>query len=261
MTRIDPAVLAQALAGNALVRRVEVLDETPSTNLAAKEFALEGAPSGTLVLANRQTAGRGRRGRTWESEAGTSLCMSLLLRPEFPAELAPRVTIAAALGVCRALRTFGADAAIKWPNDVQAGGKKLTGILSELGTAGQEYFIVCGIGINVGQSAFPDALKETASSLLLETGRAPALEDVAAAVMQAFAPLFSACGDDAAYAALMAEYRQHSCTLGQAVKVMRANGTLYGVAEDLDALGRLLLRTEDGVLHTIHAGDVSLRNI
>ena len=98
MTRIDPAALAEKLAGNSLARRIIVLEETPSTNLAAKALAAEDAPSGTLVLANRQTAGRGRRGRAWQSEAGAAVCMSLLLRPEFPAEWAPRITIAAALG-------------------------------------------------------------------------------------------------------------------------------------------------------------------
>ena len=215
MTRIDPAALAEKLAGNSLARRIIVLEETPSTNLAAKALAAEDAPSGTLVLANRQTAGRGRRGRAWQSEAGAAVCMSLLLRPEFPAECAPRITIAAALGVCRALRTFGADAAIKWPNDVYAGGKKLSGILSELGTqGGGRPYIVCGIGINVGQRAFPGELAETATSLLLETGHTVALERVISEVLCALAPLFPACGEDAAYAALMEEYCRLSCTLG-----------------------------------------------
>lgn len=261
MTRIDPAVLAELLAGNPLARHIVVLEETPSTNLAAKVLAAEGAPDGTLVLANRQTAGRGRRGRAWESEAGACVCMSLLLRPKFPAGLAPRVTMAAALGVCRALRASGADARIKWPNDVHAGGKKLCGILSELGMAGNDgYFIVCGIGINVLQRAFPGELAETATSLLLETGRANALEQVAAAALQELAPLFPACGEDAAYAALMCGYRALSCTLGRVVDVVGPDGTRHGMAEDFDTLGRLLLRTADGALLTIQAGDVSLRN-
>ena len=261
MTRIDPAALAERLAGNPLARRIVVLEETPSTNLAAKALAAQDAPSGTLVLANRQTAGCGRRGRAWQSEAGAAVCMSLLLRPEFPAECAPRITIAAALGVCRALRTFGADAAIKWPNDVYAGGKKLSGILSELGMQGGERpFIVCGIGINVGQRAFSGELAETATSLLLETGHTVALERVISEVVCALAPLFPACGEDAAYAVLMEEYRRLSCTLGRQVKITGVDGVRCGRAEGLDALGRLLLRTADGTLLTIQAGDVSLRN-
>ena len=246
MTRIDPAALAERLAGNPLARRIVVLEETPS---------------GTLVLANRQTAGRGRRGRAWQSEAGAAVCMSLLLRPEFPAEWAARITIAAALGVCRALRVFGADAAIKWPNDVYAGGKKLSGILSELGMQGGERpFIVCGIGINVGQRAFSGELAETATSLLLETGHTVALERVISEVVCALAPLFPACGEDAAYAVLMEEYRRLSCTLGRQVKITGVDGVRCGRAEGFDALGRLLLRTADGTLLTIQAGDVSLRN-
>lgn len=187
--------------------------------------------------------------------------MSLLLRPEFPAEWAPRITIAAALGVCRGLRVFGADAAIKWPNDVYAGGKKLSGILSELGMQGGERpFIVCGIGINVGQRAFSGELAETATSLLLETGHTVALEWVISEVVCALAPLFPACGEDAAYAVLMEEYRRLSCTLGRQVKITGVDGVRCGRAEGFDALGRLLLRTADGTLLTIQAGDVSLRN-
>ena len=181
-----------------------VLPSVDSTNTWVRDRAALGAPEGCVVMAGEQTAGRGRRGRTFYSPKDTGVYMSLLLRPEFPAECAPRITIAAALGVCRALRTFGADAAIKWPNDVYAGGKKLSGILSELGTqGGGRPYIVCGIGINVGQRAFPGELAETATSLLLETGHTVALERVISEVLCALAPLFPACGEDAAYAALM----------------------------------------------------------
>ncbi len=259
MAKIDPEAAARLLAGSPLARQIVFYEEVQSTNLAAKALAADGAPDGTLVLCERQTAGRGRRGRSWQSEAGSSLCMSLLIRPEFPAAHAPRITPAAALGVCGALRSFGADAAIKWPNDVHAGARKLCGILSELGAEGGAHYIVCGIGVNVGQKSFPGELADIASSLLLETGCAPQREEVAAAIVRAIEPFFAACGDGAAYAELMEEYRRCSCTLGQAVTVTGPRGVFSGIAEDFDDAGQLLLRTEGGELLTIQAGDVSLR--
>ena len=260
MAKLDEKNLEQALAGNPLARRIVVLEETESTNLAAKALAAQGAPDGTLVLAYRQTAGRGRRGRAWECEAGACACMSVLLRPSFPMGLAPRITPAAALGVCHALRVYGAEAFIKWPNDAYVGGKKISGILSELGSLGKDYFIVCGIGVNVLQRSFAGPLAQTATSLLLETGRTVALEQVIIAMLTALTPLFAGCGNDAAYAAMMEEYRRLSCTLGRAVTLSGPGGVYSGIAEDFDALGRLLLRTEDGALITVQAGDVSLRN-
>lgn len=262
MARIDPHAVAAMLSGSPLARQIEFFAETPSTNMEAKALARNGAPGGTLVYAERQTAGRGRRGRSWESEDGTAICMSLLLRPKMAAELAPRITMAAALGVCRALCAFGAEAVIKWPNDVLAGGKKLCGILSEVGMAGDALsYIVCGIGINVGQRAFSGELTQTASSLLLQTGCLPTREAVLLAVVRELAPLFPACESDAGFDALMQQYRRFSCTLGQGVTITGADGTLSGVAEDFDALGRILLRTDGGERLTIHAGDVSLRTL
>ena len=171
MTRIDPAALAEKLAGNSLARRIIVLEETPSTNLAAKALAAEDAPSGTLVLANRQTAGRGRRGRAWQSEAGAAVCMSLLLRPEFPAEWAPRITIAAALGVCRALRAFGADAAIKWPNDVYAGGKSFpASFRSWERRAGDALISFAVLASMWGSARFPENLRKQRRRSFLKQG-------------------------------------------------------------------------------------------
>jgi len=262
MMRIDALRLRTLLAGNPLANRIEIAEETPSTNLLAKELARKGAPGGTLVIAEKQTAGRGRRGRTWESEEGTSLCMSILIRPGFSPEKAPRITQAAALGMCRALRHFGADAKVKWPNDIHAKGKKLAGILSEFGMEGERLaYIVCGIGVNVGQREFRGEIRETAGSLLTETGAAPGREAVAARALSELAPLFSACAEDAAYERLLADYRKNCMTLGQPVRVIGTDTVLGGIAEDIDGEGRLLLRQTDGSLFTVHAGDVSIRSL
>lgn len=260
--KIDKAYLASLVAGNPLAGHLVLAEETPSTNLLAKELARAGTPGGTLVVAERQTQGRGRRGRTWESEADTSLCMSILIRPPFSADRTPRITQAAALGMYRALKSFGADAKIKWPNDILVNGKKLVGILSEFGMEGEKLaYIVCGIGVNVGQRSFSGELSGIAGSLYTECGAAYRREDVAARALSALAPLFAACGDDAAYEALLADYRQASATLGSRVRILGTDAERTGIAEDIDAAGRLLLRQDDGTLFTVHAGDVSLRSL
>ncbi len=260
MMRIDGQRLRTLLEDVPLIKRIVVAEETPSTNLLAKELARQGAPGGTLVIAQRQTAGRGRRGRSWESEEGASLAMSILIRPGFPAEKTPRITQAAALGMCRTLRHFGADAKIKWPNDILANGKKLVGILSEFGMEGERLsYVVCGIGVNVGQRCFSGELAAIAGSLYTETGASPLREDVAAYALKELMPLFSACEEDAAYEKLLCDYRQNCMTLGQRVKVVGTDAVYFGTAVDVDGEGRLLLRREDGTLFTVHAGDVSIR--
>lgn len=262
MMRIDLERLRTLLADEPFIRRIELTEETPSTNLLAKELARQGAQSGTLVIAQKQTAGRGRRGRSWESGEGTSLAMSILLRPGFSAEKASRITQAAALGMCRTLRHFGADAKIKWPNDILVNGRKLVGILSEFGMEGEKLsYIVCGIGVNVGQRGFSGELSEIAGSLYTETGVLVPREAVAAHAVKALAPLFCACEEDAAYKKLLSDYRQNCLTLGQSVKVIGTDAVRYGTAVDTDEEGRLLLRQEDGSLFTVHAGDVSIRPV
>ena len=148
------------------------LAETASTNDVAREWALAGAPDGALVVAARQTSGRGRRERTWDSPAGTGLYASFVLRPDWPAEQAPNLAIVAGMAAFRALEKAGVrDLRVKWPNDVLAGGRKLCGVLVEPRLGGDRIeFAVVGIGINVGQGAgdFPPDLRLPATSCRLE---------------------------------------------------------------------------------------------
>lgn len=148
------------------------LAETASTNDVARDWALAGAPDGALVIAARQTRGRGRRERIWDSPASTGLYVSFVLRPDWPAEQAPNLAIVAGMAAFRALEKAGAaNLRIKWPNDVLANGKKICGVLVEprLG-AGRIEFAVVGIGINVGQGVgdFPPDLRLPATSCRLE---------------------------------------------------------------------------------------------
>ena len=155
------------------VRRIVVLESTGSTNDDARRLAAEGAPEGTVVLAERQTAGRGRLGRAWDSPDHLGLYMSVLLRPQEAPDRIGRYAIACAVAVCAACRELaGPEIVLKWPNDVLASGRKLAGILSELRQAREDVDLVVGIGLNVDQAEgdFPTALAGRATSLRLVRG-------------------------------------------------------------------------------------------
>ena len=180
------------------------LGETGSTNDVAREWALAGASAGAFATAARQTRGRGRRERTWESPAGTGLYVSFVLRPDWPAEQAPNLAILAGMAAFQALEKAGVrNLRVKWPNDVLAGGKKICGVLVEprLG-AGRIEFAVVGIGINVGQAAgdFPPELRTPATSCRLE-GAAISVDGMLALLVES---MHDACR--APFAALRAEW-------------------------------------------------------
>ena len=243
----------------ALGRNVIFLETVDSTNAFAKRMAYEGCPHGQLVVSEHQTAGRGRRGRGWSDEKEQSICMSVVLRPPVAAELAPRYPIAAALGICDAFVSLGIAAKIKWPNDLLYEEKKLSGILLEAGFCGGACFFVVGIGINVNQTSFHGEIKDTATSLRLAAGKELAREVVLSAALNAMEPVFSLCETDQGFKSILNRYAPASCTLKNTVDVMGVNGVFRGVAEALDGLGRLMVRTCDGALVTVNAGDVSVR--
>ncbi len=247
------------LQTKALGRSAVFYNSIDSTNLEAKRRAAQGCPHGQLVVSEHQTAGRGRRGRAWSDEAGASICMSVVLRPPTPIALAPRYTLAAAFGLHAALLSLGVDTEIKWPNDLLGGGKKLSGILLEAGVAGTGHFLVAGIGVNVNQTFFGGEIEATATSMRLLAGHAFEREEVLCAALNALEPAFLLCETDEGFAQLLERYGTASCTLGKKVDIIEADGTFSGVASALDALGRLLVRTEDGGLVTVNAGEVSLR--
>lgn len=144
-------------------------DVIDSTNLEAKRKALEGAQHGTVIVADEQSAGRGRLGRNWSSPAGMGIWMSLLLRPMFSPQLAPKMTLLAAMSVVDVLESVGVNCSIKWPNDIVIHGKKVCGILTEMGTKGNAIdYVVVGIGINVFNDFFPEAIDLVATSIRKE---------------------------------------------------------------------------------------------
>lgn len=235
-----------------LLRREAEID---STNRAARLWAREGAPHGAVVVAARQTAGRGRMNRAWASPAGAGLYLSAVARPDMPPERLPCLTFAAALAACDACRALGAETRIKWPNDLILAGRKVAGILLER----EGEAAIVGIGINVRQRLddFPPELREKASSLEMLTGRAIDLAALERALLAALDARIAQAERDA----WRDEYRALCLTLGQAVRVIGVDGEFRGVAETLDENGALLVRDETGALRTVLAGDVSVRGL
>jgi BirA family biotin operon repressor/biotin-[acetyl-CoA-carboxylase] ligase len=222
-----------------------------STQRVAFDLAAAGAPDRTVVRAEVQTAGRGRRGRVWEAAPGTSLLASILVRPN-PRErgLLPTLSLVTAVAVAEALeRTAGVVARLKWPNDVLVGGRKVSGILLE-SRAGSEPVVAIGIGVNLLQTEFADELTGRATSVLLESGRAVTADAMLAAVLAAFDVWRRRLETDG-FEPIRASWRTRGDTLGRVVRV----GDAEGVAKDIDADGALVLETAAGRRRVV-AGEV-----
>ena len=258
---LDPALWLPALQTAALGRgENRVLAEIDSTNAELRRMALSGAPHGSLCTADMQTAGRGRLGRTWHSPAGRGLWLSVLLRPALRPEDAPLITFCAALAMAQAVReTTELEAAIKWPNDLVLHGKKICGILLEMSAEPEKlHHVIVGTGLNVRAGSWPPELKHQATSLE-EEGAAVRRRDVLAHYLAALEEALSRVEKDG-FAGIYEEYAAHCCTLGSRVRVS-GGIDLTGTAEAMDHTGALLVRTADGELHRVLAGDVSVRGV
>jgi len=256
--RLKLAEDRQATLG--LVREIISLERTESTNDVAAQLGREGAAGGVVVLAEQQTAGRGRFGRKWESPAGQGIWMSLLLRPTLPLMHWARLTTWAAVAVAKAIETVArCPARIKWPNDIEVCGRKAAGLLAEIGVDrdGRE-FAVLGIGIDVNQqlAEFPPELRDRAISLREATGRAIDRAELAAMLLQELAETEGKLSEE--FEELVSEAARRSTVLGHAIEARIGETVLSGVAEELDDDGHLLLRTAHGV-SKLSAGEVSLR--
>lgn len=240
-------------------------DSIESTNTYAKALAAAGAPHGTVLIANMQTGGRGRMGRSFQSPAGLGIYLSVILRPNCPGQDLMHLTCAAAVAMCRAVESAtGLRPGIKWTNDLILGKRKLGGILTELSinslTGFVDYAIV-GIGINCNQQSqdFPPELQNLATSLSMQCNASVDRAQLAAAMVllleQMSADLFTR------KVALMDEYRKTCVTLGQSISVLRGDGIRHGTALDIDEDGGLLVRFDDGSTQIVTSGEVSIRGM
>lgn len=243
-------------------RDIRVFQETTSTSDVAEKLARDGVKEGVVVFAESQTKGRGRLGRKWVSPAGKGLWFSVLLRPQMRPQEATRMTVATAVAVRRAIqKQTGLQPAIKWPNDLLLGGRKIAGILTELAAdPDQIKHLIIGIGIdaNLAEEDLSPELRPIASSLRIELGRPVDRPALAAQILREL---------DADYrrvrigqfAAVADEWEARCATLGARVSVDLGPRVVEGIAESLDDDGALLLRTEHGRLERIIGGDVRLQ--
>ena len=242
-------------------KTVHFARETDSTNLWIKRLAKEGAPEGTLALAEFQSAGRGRLGRSWEVPEGTSVMMSILLRPKFEPQYAPTLTLVMGMAVAKAVKSLGFDVSIKWPNDVVVSHKKICGILTEMGVRdGKIDYAVIGVGINVNIREFPEEMADKATSLYLESGREFDRSQIPGLVMEAFEEYYEKFAATCDLSGLKEEYESILANYNQPVRVL-AKEPYEGVARGITDGGELLVEKTDGTIVAVSAGEVSVRGL
>jgi BirA family transcriptional regulator, biotin operon repressor / biotin---[acetyl-CoA-carboxylase] ligase len=262
-SRITPERFQRGLSTRVFGRIFLSFTKVTSTNDVALYLAEGGAPEGTVVSAENQTKGRGRQGRSWVMTEDKALAFSIVLRPKVHADEVAKFTLAAAVGVARCIEDYRLKPQIKWPNDLLLKGKKVCGILTEMGPKKDKMpSVILGIGINLhqGNGDFPKELRKTATSVYLAGGQKP---ERTAFFQRLLLRLEEAChwASDGRFQKVLAEWRKRSAVLGRQIKVQQAHHCFYGQAVDVDEKGALLVRTDQGMVERITAGDVQLLQI
>lgn len=244
---------------------VQVFEEVTSTNTLLKELARQGAPAGTVLVTDRQTAGRGRLGRSFLSPGGVGVYLSALIRPNCAPTALMHLTCAVAVAMCDAVENaFGFLPGIKWTNDLVVNGRKLGGILTELGLdpkTGMVDHAILGIGINCGQieTDFDESIRSMATSVRMVTGQNASRERLIAEMVKALEAMDKALLTSPA--AILERYRADCITLGQDVSILRGDEVRHGRALDIDAEGGLIVRYDSGETGTVTSGEVSVRGL
>ena len=237
-----------------------------STNKKAKELAAEGAAHGTLIIADTQEAGVGRRGRSWSSEKEAGIYMSMLLRPQIEVDKASMLTLVAALAVQKAIQKVCDEKEevrpmIKWPNDVVLNKKKICGILTEMSLKGTAIdYVIVGIGINVNNKAFPEEIAQTASSLSRECGEDIEREMLITEIWKQFSVYYEQFLAVKDLSFFKEEYERALVNKEEKVKVLDPLGEYVGIAKGITNTGELIVATEDGT-RLVSGGEVSVRGI
>jgi BirA family biotin operon repressor/biotin-[acetyl-CoA-carboxylase] ligase len=235
--------------------------ELDSTNNQARSLAAQGYPEGTVVITEMQTAGRGRRGRSWFSPAVTGIYFSIILRPVMPLKEISRLSLVTAAAVAETLETeLNLPARIKWPNDILINSRKIAGILSEAVTDmdGVEYIII-GVGLNTNNSiqSFPDDFRIPATSALIEctrpASRSKLLQSLLKNLENRYFQLL-----DGDFAGILDKVKRMSMVIGQNLKLDTINGFIIGQAIDINTDGFLVVRDQSGTIHTIMSGEISI---
>ena len=237
-------------------------DTLDSTNDYGKILSEKQKVHGTLIVADTQTAGKGRRGRVWQSPKGSSVSMSLCLEPKLPTERAAGLTLVMALSVASAIEEVtGEKAMIKWPNDVVLNGKKICGILTEMFLRERDYVVIIGVGINVNILEFPPEIRNIATSLCLECGEKISREDLMKATMKYFESFYEKYEVSGDFSILKGQYEKRLVNRNSQVRVLDPKEPFEGIAKGIDELGNLLVLCEDGQLKSVCSGEVSVRGL
>lgn len=257
------AELKSVLRTKWLGQNLVFLEMVDSTNNEACRLAQDGAPEGTLVAAVEQSAGKGRRGRSWISPKGTGLWMSFLLRPEIPPESASMLTLITAMAVADGIHeAAGICCGIKWPNDIVIDGKKVCGILTEMSSDMDTIqHIIVGIGINVGMEEFPAQLGEAATSLKLVSDTPVSRAGLADAVLRSWEHYYEIFLQTFDLSALAERYNRRLVSLDREVRVLDPRGEYRGISGGITEKGELIVRLFDGGVRKVASGEVSVRGI
>ena len=260
---INETAVAGKLTTKKWGRNYLFFEETDSTNEVIKREAALGAPEGTLAVAELQTHGKGRRGRNWVSPKGSGVWMSFLLKPEINPAKASMLTLVSALAAKKACdEVCGKETFIKWPNDIVLDEKKICGMLTEMSTEIEVInYVVIGIGFNVNTVSFPDEIKETASSMYIETGKKIVRSDLIASYGKYFEAYYEKFLETGDLSFLKEEYNKSLVSRNRRVKIIEKNGEFVGEALGIDDNGELLVKTENGAVKKIMSGEVSVRGL
>lgn len=240
-------------------RDIVYFTETDSTNTRAKDLAVRGAPEGALVLSEKQTKGRGREERNWFSPSRDGIYLSLILRPTIPPREAPMITLLTAVAVAEALLSLTRlKIAIKWPNDILVGGKKLAGILTEMTTQGDSIdYVVVGLGLNVNTPRFPDNIRDKATSMLIETQKRFSRVRIIREYLkwyETYYEVFKNIGSEP----IRKRWRELTNMIGQQITIEMIDKRYSGEVQDIDKDGALIITDRTGKSHRIIFGDVTV---
>lgn len=243
-------------------KEVFFYEETDSTNQCIRRLAKEGKKEGVIAIAEIQTAGKGRRGKSWQSPKNTGVWFSMLLQPDILPTQTPLLTLLAGLAVCRAIREQTAlDAKIKWPNDILISGKKICGILTELDAEMDcVHFVITGIGINVNIESFPEELKQSATSLKIEKKENISRKKILKAVIEEFEKIYLQYKKQCNFLPFREEYKRYCINIGKELQILSKQPFLAkGI--DITEQGELLVEKQTGEKIVVFSGEVSIRNV
>lgn len=259
--KLNEESLKRQLAGKFIGHSLHYYEEIGSTNDEAFRLGVKGSPEGTALIAESQSAGKGRMQRTWHSPPGANLYTSVILRPRFEPGLAPQISLAAGVAVAETLDSCcPGNVSLKWPNDVQIGGKKVSGILTQMKTAGGVIdFVVVGIGVNVNWNLeeFPEDIRKIATSLSIEAGRVVSRPELIILLYENLAKCYRELAQNG-FAPVRKKWLDRTTMIGKPVSVMFGKETISGVAADLDEDGSLVILADGNQKVKVAAGEATV---